>query len=340
MKKFLSILIIGLFAIHLQAQKSDVTTLFRDEKALDIKLKVSIKDIKKKTNDSTYLPAMFYVKNESGAWDSIKIGVRARGIFRRKNCYFTPIRIKVSKSDAKGTRLEGNKSLKLVMPCQNNDGKNPLVLKEYICYKMYEPITPYHFNTRLVNIDFTETDGKKNKNSQLTGILIEDDDLVAKRHHAKIMENMNLHPLALNDTSALRHDLFQLMVANTDWSTTFLHNAKLMFQEPKKYIPLTYDFDMSGFVNPPYAEVSPELGIASVRERLYRGFCRKEPVTQLVRKQFIDLEPTVMGIVGNYEKDFSPREYNDMKKYLGEFFDILKDNGRFKTMVGEGCRKK
>ena len=170
MKKFLSILIIGLFAIHLQAQKSDVTTLFRDEKALDIKLKVSIKDIKKKTNDSTYLPAMFYVKNESGAWDSIKIGVRARGIFRRKNCYFTPIRIKISKSDAKGTLLEGNKSLKLVMPCQNNDGKNPLVLKEYICYKMYEPITPYHFNTRLVNLDFTETDGKKNKNSQLDRI--------------------------------------------------------------------------------------------------------------------------------------------------------------------------
>ena len=340
MKKFLSILIIGLSTIHLQAQKSDVTTLFREEKALDIKLKVSIKDIKKKTNDSTYLPAMFYVKSESGVWDSIKISVRARGIYRRKNCYFTPIRLKVSKSDAKGTQLEGNRSLKLVMPCQNNDGKNPLVLKEYICYKMYEQITPYYFHTRLVNLDFTESDGKKEKKFQLTAFLIEDDDLVAKRHHAKVMEKLNLHPLGLNDTSALRHDLFQLMVANTDWSTTFLHNTKVIFQGPKKYIPLAYDFDMSGFVNPPYAEVSPELGIANVRERLYRGFCRKGPVTQAVRKQFIDLEPTLMKIVGSYEKDFTPKGFNDMEKYLGEFFAILNDNNQFNKMVVEGCRKK
>jgi hypothetical protein len=340
MKKLLAVLAIGSFVIQLHAQKSDVTALFRDEKPLDIKLKVSIKDIKKKTNDSTYLPAMFYAKNESGAWDSVKIGVRARGIYRRKNCFFTPIRIKASKNDTKGTILDGNKSLKLVMPCKDNEGKNPLVMREYVAYKMYEAITPYYFNTRQVNIDFTDVDGKKNKNYQLTGILIEDDDVVARRHHAKIMENMNLHPLALNDTAALRHDLFQLMVANTDWSTAFLHNAKLMFIEPRKYIPLTYDFDMSGFVNPPYAEVAPELGITSVRDRLYRGFCRKEPVTQMVRKQFIDLEPTIMGIVGKYEKDFSAKDNADMKKFLGEFFSMMKDDGQFKKMVLEGCRKK
>jgi hypothetical protein len=322
------------------AQKSDVTALFRDQKPLDLKLMVSIKDIKKKTNDSTYLPSHLYVKSEAGTWDSIKIGVRARGIFRRKNCYFTPIRVKISKSDAKGTLLEGNKSLKLVMPCQNNDGKNALVMKEFICYKMYEKISPYYFNTRLATLDFTEDDGKKNKEYQLTAFLIEDDDLVAKRHRAKVMENLNLHPLGLNDTAALRHDFFQLMVANTDWSTTFLHNAKVIYQEPKKYIPLAYDFDMSGFVNPPYAVVSTDLNIANVRERLYRGFCRKEPVTQWMRKEYLSLEPSLMAVVDSYQKDLSAKDYNDVKKYLGEFFAMLKDDGQFKSMILDGCRKK
>lgn len=340
MKKILILLLFGLTTLNLAAQKSDVTTLFREQKVLDTKLKVSIKDIKKKTNDSTYLPSAFYIKNESGQWDSVKVGVRARGIFRRKNCYFAPIRMKASKSDVKGTLLEGNRSLKLVMPCMNSDNKNTLVLKEFICYKMFEVISPYYFSTRLLNIEFTESDGKKNKNFQLTGFLIEDDDVVAKRHHAKVMENLNLHPLGLNDTSALQHDFFQLMVANTDWSTTFLHNAKVIFQEPRKYIPLAYDFDMSGFVNPPYAEVSPDLGITSVRDRLYRGFCRKEPVVQEVRRQFIAAEPKIMAAVAPYEKDFSPREFTDMKKYLGEFFSILKDDSKFKTYVLEGCRKK
>ena len=340
MKRILFFILFGFATLNLSAQKSDVTALFREQKVLDTKLKVSIKDIKKKTNDSTYLPSAFYIKNDNGQWDSVKIGVRARGIYRRKNCYFSPIRIKVNKSEAKGTLIEGNKSLKLVMPCMNNDGKNALVMKEYICYKIYEEISPYYFNTRLVNMEFTELDGKKSKNFQLTAFLIEDDDIVAKRHHAKVMENLNLHPLSLNDTSALQHDFFQLMVANTDWSTTFLHNAKLIYQEPRKYIPLAYDFDMSGLVNAPYAVAAEELGISSVRDRLYRGFCRKEPVTQLVRKQFIASETKIIGVVDRYEKDLSPKDFADMKKFLGEFFNILKDDNRFTRMILEGCRKK
>ena len=339
MKKLL-LLVLGLYFIPAHAQKPDVTPLFRDQQPLDLKLRVSIKDIKKKTNDSTYLPSYLYSKSAAGTWDSVKIGVRARGIFRRKNCYFAPIRIKVAKTDHKGTFLEGNRSLKLVMPCQNNDGKNALVMKEFVAYKMYEKITPYHFNTRLAKLDFFEDDGKKSKEFQLTAFLIEDDDLVAKRHHAKVMENLNLHPLGLNDTSALRHDFFQLLVANTDWSTTFLHNAKVIFQEPKKYIPLAYDFDMSGFVNPPYAVVNTDLGISGVRDRLYRGFCRKEPVVQFIRKEFIEKEATLMAVIDNYKGDFNQRDFADMKEYAGDFFAMLKSDDRFKTMIIDGCRKK
>ncbi|MBY0433619.1 MAG: hypothetical protein K2U26_05880 [Cyclobacteriaceae bacterium] len=336
-----SVLSLLIFAVlPLAAQNQDVTPLFKEEKALDLKLAFSIKDIKKKTNDSTYLPATLYLKNASGAWDSVKIDIRARGIFRRENCYFPPIRIKADKKDTKGTLLEGNKSLKLVLPCKNNDGKNALVMKEYICYQMFEQITPYYFNTRLANLELTEIDDNKRKVTLVTAFLIEDDDLVAKRHKAKVMDNLKIPPLVLNDTCALQHDFFQYLVANTDWSTTFLHNAKLIFQEPKKYIPLAYDFDMSGFVNPPYAKVNPALGIANVRERLYRGFCRKEPVVQFVRKQILEKEPVLLGTIDQYEKDFLPRDFNDMKKYTAEFFNVLKDESQFKRNILEGCRKK
>ena len=338
MKKLIILLLFGLLTISLKAQKSELTKLFQESNALDIKLKVSIKDIKKKTNDSTYISTLLHIKNESGSWDSLKIDTRARGIFRRSNCYFSPMRIKVSKPNAKGTILEGNKSLKLVLPCQNNDGKNALVLKEFIAYKMYEQITPYYFNSRLAHVDFTEVDGKKIKNFQLTGILIEDDDLVANRNHAKVMQT-KLHPLALNDTAALYHDLFQFMIGNTDWSTAFQHNAKLIFIAPKKYIPLTYDFDMSGFVNPPYAEVNADLGISSVRERLYRGFCRNEPITQEVRKQIIEKEGKIIGVMNGFEKDFTPKDFADTKKYLGEFFKIMKDDKSFKENITDKCRK-
>ncbi len=341
MKKLITFLGLLTFVINLYAQKSeDVTALFREEKSLDAKLRVSIKDIKKKTNDSTYLPAVFYIKNENGDWDSVKISVRARGMMRRENCYFPPVRIKIDKDNAKGTILKGNKSLKLVLPCQNNDGKNPLLLKEYICYQMLEVVDPYYFNTRRLNLEFIEVDGKKIKTFQLTSFLIEDDGLVAKRHHAKVVDDLKLHPKALNDTNAVRHDLFQLMIANTDWSTTFHHNAKVLYQAPRNYIPIAYDFDMSGFVDPPYATVNAELGIASVRDRLYRGFCRDEKIVQLVRGEFIAAEPKILAVVDGFEKDFTPKDFKDMKRYLADFFKLLKDDGLFRKNVIEGCRTK
>lgn len=340
MKKIFLFIFCGFLLGNVYGQKSDVTPLFQGDQALDLKLKISIKDIKKKTNDSTYLPSAFYMKNATGGWDSIKVQVRARGIFRRKNCYFAPIRVKIDKKDAKGTLFEGNKSLKLVMPCQNNDGKNALVMREFIAYKMYEQLTPYYFNTRLINLDFTEAEAKKSKSYQLTAFFIEDDDVVAKRHHAKIMEKLNLHPKGLNDTSALKHDFFQYMISNIDWSTTFLHNAKVMFREPRTYIPLAYDFDMSGFVNPPYAEVNADMGQTSLRDRLYRGFCRAEGPTREVRRQYLEAEPKVMGVLASYEKAVGPKEYNDMKQFVGEFYKFLKDDKQFKQVILDGCRTK
>lgn len=340
MKKLIFLTGMLMVVISLSAQKKkEVTSLFREEKPIDVKLKVSTKDIKKKTNDSTYLPAVLFIKNENSLWDSINISIRARGMFRLDKCYFPPLRIKIDKEEKKSTALKGNKSLKLVMPCFNSDKKNMYVMREYICYQMMEVVTPYFFNTRLVNLEFTEVNGQKSKDFQLTSFFIEDDDLVAKRHGAKVVENLNLHPLALNDTASLRHDLFQLMIANTDWSTTFRHNAKVLFRG-STYIPLAYDFDMSGFVNPTYAEVNAELGIASVRDRIYRGFCRKEPIVQLVRNEFLAKESEIFEVISQYESSFTPKEYADMKNYIGEFFEMLKSDSKFKSMVLNKCRTK
>ena len=338
-KNLLIICLFGLSGNILFAQNSNVTSLFKEEKPFDIKLKFSIKDIKKNTNDSVFMPSVLYYKNESGKYDSLKISIRVRGDYRLKTCYFPPLRIKIEKSVSKGTPFEGNKSLKLVIPCQTADNKNYLLNKEYICYQMYEAITPYYFNTRLANLEFIE-DGKKPRNFQLAAFFIEDDDLVADRHKGKIGEGLKVHPMTLQDTTAIRYEMFQYMVANTDWSTTFQHNTKLLVKDPKKYIPLAYDFDLSGFVNPPYAVVDPTLGIESVTDRLYRGFCRSPQVTQFVRQEFISKESTIMAAIDNNASLFEPKQIESMKKYTKEFFAILKDDNRFKQNITDKCRTK
>ena len=323
----------------LHGQKMDVTKLFLDETPLDIKLSIAIKEVKAITNDTIYTPYVMHYKTGSG-WDSIRIEVRARGNFRRKECYYPPLRVKIKKDDAKGTIFEGNKSLKLVLPCKQVK-ENSLIMKEYLCYQIYEPISKYTFNTRLANIEFTDNNNKKIKNVPILGFFIEDDDLVAKRHKGKVVEDLKLHPMSLQDSNSVRHDMFQYMVANTDWSTTFLHNAKVIqLEESKKYIPLAYDFDMGGLVNAPYATVNPDLGIANVRERLYRGFCRTPELLQAVRKEYIGKEKDITEVINRYEGSFDPKEFASVKKYMEEFFTTLKSDSKFKYGILEKCRTK
>jgi hypothetical protein len=332
---FLLIFIPGI----LFSQEMEVTKLFLDEAPLDIKLSIAIKDVKAITSDTVYTSYMMHYKNGS-TWDSIKIEVRARGNFRRKECYYPPLRVKIKKGDAKGTVFEGNKSLKLVLPCKQVK-ENSLIMKEYICYQMYEPITSYTFNTRLASIVFTDLNNKKVKDVQIMGFFIEDDDVVAKRHKGKVVEDLKLHPKSLQDSNSVRHDMFQYLVANTDWSTTFLHNAKVIqLDESKKYIPLAYDFDMSGFVNAPYATANETLGITSVRERLYRGFCRPDDIMETIRKEYINKEKDIKEVVKRYESSFEPKEFASMMKYVDEFFSTFKSDTKFKYSITDKCRTK
>jgi hypothetical protein len=338
MKNYLAIFLL-LIPCLLLGQKHEVTKLFQDEKPLEIKLAIAVKGIKAITNDTIYTPAMLHFK--SGAeWDSIAVSVRARGNFRRKECSYPPLKVKIKKNDAKGTVFEGNKSLKLVLPCKQAKD-NALIMKEYIAYQMYEPITEYTFNTKLLAIEFTDLAGKKSKSTTITGFFIEDDDLVADRYDGKVVENLKLHPKLLEEKNSIRHDLFQYMISNTDWSTTFLHNAKVMqMKESKDYIPLAYDFDMAGFVDAPYAVVNESLSIANVKERLFRGFCRSEDSFQAVRNEFIANEGAIKGALTRYKNDLDPKEFTEMVKYIDDFFDTMKSDKKFKAEIVDNCRTK
>lgn len=341
MKAITAISILICCIIQVSAQKQG-SALFDSETPLDIGLRISIKEVSKSKQDSVYLPHQLYYRNSSGTYDSVKAALKSRGNFRLQECHFPPLWIKLEKKDIKGTPFEGNKKLKLVLPCYNETGNNALILKEYICYKLYEVISPYAFKTRLVNIDFTEQRGKKDKQFQLKGILIEDLEATAKRLHGKAKENIKLAPLALQDTGALRFAFFQFMISNTDLSTAYQHNTKLLQIEPRGYFSIPYDFDMSGVVDARYAVVSQvaeqQLSTQSVRERLYRGWCRGEGVTQFVRNEFLLKETILLSVPDQLNGALTGREIEEVKNYLKEFFEIIKNDYSFKQNILDMCR--
>ncbi len=268
--------------------------------------------------------------------------VRRRGNYRLKNCYFPPITVKLKKKDTKNTPFEGHKKLKLVMPCLLQKDKNDNVIKEYLAYKLFEVMSPYHFKTRLVDITFEESKGRKIKSHLIKGILIEDDRSVAKRFDAKVYKRYS-HPLNHEPVASVKNAIFQYMIGNTDFSQAYLHNMKVIFVN-NSMIPLPYDFDMSGLVNCSYAVVSEiqgeSLGMTSVTERKYRGFVRDEKIFSQVQKEILSEKTNMISILNNHEKYFeSPKEYSVAKEYILSFLAILSDDKKFKKEIIDSARE-
>ncbi len=59
-----------------------------------------------------------------------------------------------------------------------------------------------------------------------------------------------------------------------------------------------------------------------------------------IRKEFLDKEPSLYAIIDQEASNFSKYELNDMKSYLKEFFDILKDDDHFQESILDQCRTK
>ena len=310
--------------------------MFRSEAAIPVKLSYSNKAMKKKAEDTTFIPTkMEYM--DDGEWKTIQLGLRGRGGFRLDNCYFPPIKVDIDKSNAKGTIFKGNKKLKMVVPCFDQKGASNKVIKEYMAYKMYEAVSPYHFKTRLLEIDFNEVKGKKLKNHKFKGFLVEDDKVLAKRHGGNRIKDRKVHPMAQDTISSVRNAFFQYMIGNTDYSVLAGHNEKLLFID-KEVLPVPYDFDMSGLVNASYSTVSEikgvQLPITKVTERLYRGYKRSDAIFEQMRREYLGNQAAVMAEVEACGPMFDDaKEFETAEKYISDFFAILQNKDRFEKLI-------
>jgi hypothetical protein len=317
-------------------QKSDV--LFQDQAPLKIKLSYSNDVMRLETDDTTFVETKMSYWSEN-KWNDIEVSLRARGNFRRSKCYFPPIKVKIKKSKAEGSLFEGNKNLKLVLPCLIRKEMNDNVIQEFIAYKFYEKISPYHFKTRRVDIEFLEISKKKTIVHQLKGFLIEDDKRVADRFEGKSYERY-IHPKALDGLTSVQNTMFQYMIGNTDFSVAYQHNGKLLYIDKIIY-PLPYDFDLCGLVDASYAIVNSNLGINSVTDRKYRGFKRDESLLQEVRSQILRKKSQFFQIIDDQKADFElPSEFESTKKYLTGYFDVLENDKEFEKNVIKQMRTK
>ena len=320
-----------------------VSKLFRTSTILSVQMAYSNRDLKKMTNDSTYATINLTYLEATDTLITLPVRVRARGGNRRKTCYFSPIKMRIAKANAKGTLFKGNTELKLVLPCYQGSSSNDYIIKEFLAYKLYETVSPYHFKTRLLDLTLHEQKGKKIIEHNLKAFFIEDIEELEDRFGGNAYKR-NVHPLQQDSMASTRNAFFQYMIGNTDFSTGYRHNQKSLFLNGR-LITIPYDFDSSGLCNTHYAVVSQigdsQLPIDKVTDRLYRGFKRSNATMLAIRNEFLENKSNMIAILKNHKQYFeNPKEYENAKNYILSYFRIIENPVKFKSEILDRGRVK
>lgn len=314
-------------------------TLFDREDLLSIALRFDMTKFKRTRSDTVYLKATltYYINDKDSINKDIK--VRARGEFRRNYCDFPPIMLNFRTKDSiKGEFSRINK-LKLVTECK--PGREELVMKEYLIYKLYNVLTENSFRVRLLRVNYINT-FKQTKPEIQFGFVIEPLEMLVNRINCVEIKTTNLTQKNVKPEMMDRFAVFNYMIGNTDWSVPIQHNALILSQpgseRPDLGVIIPYDFDFSGLVGSTYASPFPGLPINSVRDRLYLGICRDEAVFAETLKKFLDKKAELYKVIEEfpYLKEKSKKE---MTSYLDEFFNGINDRNTLARKLASECMR-
>ena len=324
---------LGYFQSLSQAQE-----LFDHDKILELTLTGNANElIKDRGDDPQYHALKLSYKDEKTGLIELPVEIKVRGHFRKlkQNCSYPPFLLNFSKEETKNSIFQGQDKIKLVTPCKDEK----YVLREYLVYKLYNQLTPKSFRVRLVKFDLQSAETKFKDIEPLYGILIEDEDQMAKRNNAVSVGGKIVRPQQTLEADFLNMAVFEYLIGNTDWSVQYLQNVKLIAADSLS-VPSTvaYDFDHAGIVGAPYARPASELLLSSTRERRYRGYCIDEMNQfEAVLSRYIQYKDDLYKVYT--ESPLIDEGYRKSTvKYLDDFFKIINDPKKLKREFQYPCQ--
>lgn len=324
--------------------------LFESHGTLTLTISAPLKEIfKERDEESTDHPATVIIRNGADDGDIvIPAELRTRGNFRlqRRICPFPPVRLDLPRDSVGHTVFAGQDKLKMVTHCRpgNRDAEQRGLL-EYLSYRMYNELTPLSFRVRLARVTWVDTAEDEPDSATAYAFFIEDEDKMAARSGWEVLEVPVVPPEQMDPVQLNLFEVFQYMIGNTDWAAfqaepdedKCCHNARIVGSMAGVALPVPYDFDWAGLVDPPYAKPNPDLGIRRVRDRLYRGLCRPQEELDATLEQFKQRKDVFYQLVREQE-GLTDKFRERTLKYLEEFFETIEDPGRVRSRMVRDCR--
>ncbi len=346
-KKLLTFLSLGLVCAGMSnaASARDADPLFADDSILEVRLVAPLKQIMKERTIDEELPGTFEMVTADGSSLQVPVQIRTRGNYRRRKniCQFAPLRFNFKKSDVSDTLLDKQDKVKLVTHCKKRSKVyEQAVIKEYLVYRMLNIITDISFRARLLRITYVDSD---DDNSETTtfAFLIENKGRLAKRLEMESMdvESVQMHELDREYTNL--GSVYQYLIGNLDFSPvrgsegkSCCHNFALFLDNNEKHWSIPYDFDMTGFVEPPHLKPNPTYKQRDVRQRVYRGRCYNQKHLPSTLQQFRDKRADIEALIADQPgMDKSSRKR--VSSYVEDFYKLLDKEDKLLKKFADTC---
>lgn len=340
-------LVVALVGVAPVAAAAKADPLFESNEPMRIRITAPLREMARDRNpEPAYRDATMAYTEADGSAREMAVRLRPRGKSRRNAdyCQVPPLRLNLAKDAVKDTTFHGQRNLKLVTHCRTAARHDNFIYKEYLIYRMLNQVTDDSYRVRPLEIEYVDVD-KPGASEHRFGFVIEHKGRMARRLGREESVVPRLAPQELDAEHASLMDLFQYMIANTDWSfispwgdEPCCHNTTLLSNANGRHTPMPYDFDVSGFVNAPYAVVDGQLPISDVRQRLFRGFCRNDDSHVKAVQRMQAARPAIFEVL-NTETMMDDRVRKDSVKFIEGFYKILDDPKQLQRRVLSACRK-
>jgi len=328
-------------------QAAESAPLFASHDVFEVKIEAPLATIlDDRSQDSEYRAGTLSYMGEGGDTVVLDIRAKTRGTFRllKRVCDFPNLRLDFHREQVEHSMFAGLNRVGIVAHCRDRDADyEQFTLQEYLIYRSYNQLTDKSVRVRLVRATYIDTDGQRDSVTKYM-FFLEPFEMVAARHGWEVLEVPAVPPSVLDPVGLSLSDVFEFMIANTDWSAfekstdgSCCHNGKLIGTMSGPVFFLPYDFDWSGVIAPPYARPAPATGVSNVRQRRYWGICRPDsefaPAFQLFNERRSAIYELWRG-----QARLDERRLRRSLEYFDQFYDIINNEGKVKREILGKCR--
>jgi hypothetical protein len=326
--------------------------LFESDAVLELAMPVDFAALCRPSQDPDcdFVAFPLEYRADDGSWQTLSVELRRRDGWRAQytNCRIPTLFVRFPPESAVGTPFEGLSTLALTSHCGKGvvveGGRSielpsdfePYVINEYLGYRLYNVLTDASLRVRLARIRYSDPENPRLSITR-DAFFSEHFESLVRRNNAELVSEGQFDLARLDAEAASQLALFQYMIGNTDWSIERQDNIVILQMEDGRQVPVLYDLDQSGLVNPHYAKPAAGLPIRTVRQRFFQGFCYPDFDWDALFGTFIGSETEMKNVLSKVP-GLRRGDRRIAGVYLDEFFDTLVRLEDRELLIVDGCQ--